>query len=105
MTAAIPATESPIVFVVDDDVSVRESLEALIQTVGWETRTFASAQDFLNCPPSRGPSCLVLDVSLPDEEIERRVAAYEPPAPRYASGVMAKYARMVSSASAGAITG
>jgi FixJ family two-component response regulator len=54
------------VFIVDDDVSVRESLEALIQTVGWEVRTFASAEDFLKRPPSQGPCCLVLDVSLPD---------------------------------------
>jgi FixJ family two-component response regulator len=54
------------VFVVDDDVSVRQSLEALLQTAGWETRTFASAEDFLSCPPVRGPSCLVLDVGLPD---------------------------------------
>ncbi|WP_340313608.1 response regulator transcription factor [Rhizorhabdus argentea] len=53
------------VFIVDDDISVRESLEALMQAVGWEARTFASAQDFLSCPASLGPSCLVLDVSLP----------------------------------------
>jgi FixJ family two-component response regulator len=56
---------SSTVFIVDDDVSVRESLEALIQSEGWETRAFASAQDFLDSPPARGPSCLVLDVTLP----------------------------------------
>jgi len=54
------------VFVVDDDISVRESLEDLIRTGGWQTRSFASAQEFLDYPPPRGPSCLVLDVSLPD---------------------------------------
>jgi FixJ family two-component response regulator len=54
------------VFVVDDDVSVREALEALIRLEGWEPRTFASAQDFLACPPAAGACCLVLDVSLPD---------------------------------------
>jgi FixJ family two-component response regulator len=56
----------PTVFVVDDDVSVRESLEALIEVAGWEPRTFSSAEAFLDCPPAFGPNCLVLDVSLPD---------------------------------------
>jgi FixJ family two-component response regulator len=54
------------VFVVDDDVSVREALEGLIRTAGWEVRTFDSAEAFLCCPPAPGPNCLVLDVSLPD---------------------------------------
>ena len=56
----------PTVFVVDDDVSVRESLEGLIATAGWEARTFDSAEAFLACPPASGPNCLILDVSLPD---------------------------------------
>jgi FixJ family two-component response regulator len=56
----------PTVFVVDDDVSVRESLEALIEVAGWEPRTFMSAQGFLEAPRAAGPSCLVLDVTLPD---------------------------------------
>ena len=55
----------PIVFVVDDDVSVRESLELLIRTEGWEAETFASAQEFLARPRPTVPSCLVLDVTLP----------------------------------------
>ena len=55
-----------IVFVVDDDVSVREALEALIAFAGWEPRTFGTAKDFLATPAATGPSCLVLDVSLPD---------------------------------------
>jgi len=54
-----------IVFVVDDDVSVRESLELLIRTAGWHPHTFASAQDFQSCPRVAVPSCLVLDVTLP----------------------------------------
>jgi FixJ family two-component response regulator len=57
---------TPIVFVVDDDVSVRESLELLISCAGWQPETFASAQEFLACPRVFAPSCLVLDVSLPD---------------------------------------
>ena len=57
---------TPIVFVVDDDISVRESLESLIRCVGWQPETFASAEEFLARPRTQTPSCLVLDVSLPD---------------------------------------
>jgi len=56
---------APIVFVVDDDVSVRESLELLIRCQGWRPETFSSAQEFLDYPRALVPSCLVLDVSLP----------------------------------------
>lgn len=67
MTPAAPKLqEKPIVFVVDDDVSVRESLEMLIKFAGWQPETFASAADFLARPRTTIPSCLVLDVSLPD---------------------------------------
>ena len=52
-------------FVVDDDVSVRESLELLILTAGWRPQTFASAEEFLEHSRVAGPSCLVLDVTLP----------------------------------------
>src|SRR5215510_4583297 len=54
-----------IVFVIDDDVSVRESLELLIRSAGWQPETFASAQDFLSRERPTVPSCLVLDVTLP----------------------------------------
>ena len=57
---------TPVVFVVDDDISVRESLEPLIGTAGWQVKTFSSAQEFLAFPRVSVPSCLVLDVSLPD---------------------------------------
>jgi FixJ family two-component response regulator len=56
---------TPIVFVVDDDVSVRESLELLIRCESWRPETFASAQEFLDYPRVHIPNCLVLDVSLP----------------------------------------
>ena len=68
---AAPSTEvtmpdvTSIVFVVDDDVSVRESLELSIRTAGWRPETFASAQEFLSRPRAAVPSCLVLDVTLP----------------------------------------
>jgi FixJ family two-component response regulator len=68
---------TPIVFVVDDDISVRESLELLIQSSGWRPETFVSAQEFLARPRASVPSCLVLDVSLPDLnglDLQRRVA-------------------------------
>jgi FixJ family two-component response regulator len=55
----------PVVFVVDDDISVRESLESLIRCEGWQPKTFASAQQFLDQPQAIVPNCLVLDVSLP----------------------------------------
>lgn len=66
-----------VVFVVDDDISVRESLELLILSAGWQPETFASAQEFLGRPPALVPSCLVLDVSLPGLnglELQERVA-------------------------------
>ena len=66
----------PIVFVVDDDVSVRESLELLIAHEKWQPETFASAQDFLDRPRTPNPSCLVLDVSMPGLnglELQQRV--------------------------------
>lgn len=69
---------TPVVFVVDDDVSVRESLELLIRWEGWQPEIFASAQEFLNRPPALVPSCLVLDVSLPGLnglELQKRVTA------------------------------
>jgi FixJ family two-component response regulator len=71
------ANANPIVFVVDDDVSVRESLEGLIRSEGWEVETFASAQAFLTRPRVSLPSCLVLDVTLPDLsglDLQKRLA-------------------------------
>jgi FixJ family two-component response regulator len=65
-SAELKSQGKPIVFVVDDDVSVRESLELLIQFAGWQPETFASAKEFLARPRTATPSCLVLDVSLPD---------------------------------------
>jgi FixJ family two-component response regulator len=53
------------VFVVDDDVSVRESLESLIRCAGWHPEVFESAQEFLSRPRLHSPTCLVLDVTLP----------------------------------------
>ena len=68
----------PIVFVVDDDISVRESLELLIATAGWHPELFASAQAFLDHPLVSVPNCLVLDISLPGLnglDLQKRVIA------------------------------
>jgi FixJ family two-component response regulator len=67
----------PTVFVVDDDISVRESLELLIASAGWRPETFASAQEFLSHPRVLAPNCLILDVALPDLnglDLQKRVA-------------------------------
>src|ERR1051325_11292166 len=74
----------PIVFVVDDDVSVRESLELLIRCEGWEPQTFASALEFLARPRALVPSCLVLDISLPGFnglDLQKQVAVERPDMP------------------------
>jgi FixJ family two-component response regulator len=74
----------PIVFVVDDDSCVRESLESLINFGGWQSETFASAHEFLARPRSAVPSCLVLNVSLPDFnglDLQKRVAVERPNTP------------------------
>ena len=83
-TPGYPATALPIstaipsVFIVDDDVSVRESLELLVRNENWKPQTFASAQEFLNHPRTPVPSCLVLDLSLPGLnglELQKELAA------------------------------
>src|SRR6202050_2278635 len=69
---------TPIVFVVDDDISVRESLELLIRCEGWQPELFASAQEFLARPRAPFPNCLVLDLSLPGLnglDLQKHVAA------------------------------
>ena len=66
-----------IIFIVDDDISVRESLELLIQNEGWQPKAFASAREFLAYPRAVVPNCLVLDVSLPGLdgfELQKRIA-------------------------------
>src|ERR1700687_1817380 len=76
--SSLMSRDTPIVFVVDDDISVRESLESLIRFAGWQPETFASAQEFLAHPRVLAPSCLVRDVNLPDRnglDLQKRVAA------------------------------
>jgi FixJ family two-component response regulator len=71
------SSDIPVVFIVDDDISVRESLELLVRTENWKPETFASAQEFLDHPRTPVPSCLVLDLSLPGLnglELQKRLA-------------------------------
>jgi FixJ family two-component response regulator len=83
--AAQPVLDiGPIVFVVDDDISVRESLELLIRCEGWQPETFSSGQEFLTRPRVLVPNCLVLDFSLPGFnglELQKRVAIERPEMP------------------------
>ena len=75
---------TPIVFVVDDDVSVRESLELLVRNAGWQPETFESAQEFLARPRPQVPSCLVLDLSLPGVtglDLQKQVSTERPDMP------------------------
>jgi FixJ family two-component response regulator len=76
MTSQLVSRTSPVVFVVDDDISVRESLEALIRLEGLEVQTFGSALEFLAYSRTSAPSCMILDVSLPGLnglELQKRI--------------------------------
>ncbi len=78
MTSHLISRSTPIVFVVDDDISVRESLETLLGLEGLEFKTFTSAQEFLAHPRVTSPSCMILDVSLPGLnglELQKRISA------------------------------
>ena len=83
-SSCMMANASPIVFVVDDDISMRESLRALIQDEGWQVETFMSAEEFLNRPHEIVPHCVVLDISMPGLdglELQKRLAVQQPEMP------------------------
>jgi FixJ family two-component response regulator len=68
----------PVIAIVDDDHSVREGLRSLIRSAGWSVETFASAQEFLARPRAKAPSCLILDLQLPDLsglDLQKRMAS------------------------------
>src|SRR5438270_12593343 len=74
----IMAVDEPIVYVVDDDLSVRQALSSVIRSTGVRVQTFASEQQFLDQPRADAPSCLILDVMLPDRsglDLPRELAA------------------------------
>ena len=71
------AAPTPLVYIVDDDVSVRESIACLVEEAGWRTESFSSAQEFLDRPRGQRPCCLILDVGLPDLnglDVQQRVS-------------------------------
>jgi len=75
---------APIVFVVDDDILIRQSLEGLIRSEGLESETFASAREFLGCPRPVVPSCLILALSVPDVnalDVQKQIARERPEMP------------------------
>lgn len=68
----------PLVFVVDDDIALRDSLDSLIENAGWQPVLFGSAAEFFASPRIRSPSCLLLDIGLPDLdglELQRRLVS------------------------------
>jgi FixJ family two-component response regulator len=84
MIQARPSHVAAIVYIVDDDISVRESLELLVRSAGWNAELFATASQFLARPRALTPSCLVLDVRLPDMnglELQRRLVIDRPATP------------------------
>jgi FixJ family two-component response regulator len=96
---------APPVFVVDDDGCLSETVEALIGDAGWRTETFGSARDFLARPPSREPSCLILDIDLPDLDglgLQARVADERPGMPVIFVAGRSEVAQVVRAMKAGA---
>jgi FixJ family two-component response regulator len=82
--ASVTADVTPIVFVVDDDVSVRESLELLIRSEGWRPKAFPSAEEFFAQPPALVPNCLILEVSsagFHSLDVQKRVSIERPEMP------------------------
>jgi FixJ family two-component response regulator len=78
------AGATPVIFVIDDDLSVRESLDLLIRSAGWQVETFASGHDFLARPRLHAPSCLILDIAMPSVdglELQKRLAVERPSMP------------------------
>jgi FixJ family two-component response regulator len=97
---------APVVFVVDDDISVRESLELLLRSEGWQPQTFSSAQDFLFHPRTPVPSCLLLDISMPGLtglELQKRVAVEHPDVPIIFITAHADVRKTVQAMKAGAV--
>jgi FixJ family two-component response regulator len=78
---AVSHAATPIVFVVDSDMSVRESLELLIRCESWQPKAFVSAREFFARPPALVPNCLILDVSLAGIDVQKRVAIERPEVP------------------------
>jgi FixJ family two-component response regulator len=95
----------PVVFVVDDDISARESLTRLIRSAGWQVEAFASGEEYLSRRSATIPSCLILDIGLPDInglDLQQRIADDSPPPIIFVTG-RADIASSVRAIKAGAI--
>lgn len=80
--------DDPVVYVVDDDVSVRTALEDLLASVGLAVLTYGSVHEFLSAPIADAPGCLVLDVRMPGQsglEFQQRMTAMELRCPSFSS--------------------
>lgn len=101
---SVPAP-MPLVCVVDDDISVRESLQSLIRSAGWLAETFASAEEYLARQSDVIPSCLILDVRLPDMDgfgLQQQIAEECPPPIIFLTG-LGEVASSVRAIKAGAL--
>jgi len=97
---------TPIVFIVDDDLRSRESLEQLIVGEGWQPETFASAQQFFARPRPAVPTCLVLGLSFPDQcgvELQKQIARERPETPIIVVSAFGDVPTTVEAMKAGAV--
>jgi FixJ family two-component response regulator len=100
------SAEKPVVFIVDDDRSMCEALQRLLGTVGLEAHTFGSAHEFMSTKRPDVPSCLVLDVRLPDLsglDLQRRLLDMDPPMPIVIITAYADIPMTVQAVKAGAV--
>lgn len=84
VTSLLASSQTPVVYVVDDDISVGEALEGLIQAAGWQPAVCGCAQAFLDEPPIARPHCAILDIGLPDLnglDLQERIVAERPETP------------------------
>ena len=101
-----PANSTPIIFVIDDDLSFRNSLSALIRFEGWQVESFGSAQEFLARPRPLVPSCLLLAISLPDLnslEVQKQLSRERAEVPIVVISVHADIPLTVQAMKAGAV--
>ena len=100
------SAEQPVVFIVDDDRSMCEALQRLLGTVGLKAHTFGSAHEFMSAKRPDAPSCLVLDVRLPDLsglDLQRRLLDMDPPMPIVIITAYADIPMTVQAVKAGAV--
>jgi FixJ family two-component response regulator len=106
LSSSPASLETPVVYVVDSDVAVRDALESIIDNQGWDCETFASAQEFIRTPRNSAPSCLVLAVGSPRVnglELQKRIAAERPETPIICTASRSDVPTTVQAMKAGAV--